>query len=197
MDLAHASLAKIDISDSERFVYQQDLRIEMDRDRKRQAHNHTARIGLDGLIDEVADLGEVLDLADSLIHLFAGETQDGAVEVDILTAGELGIETRSELEQCRHTAIDRCAAGGGLEDACAHLQQSALARSIFPNNAKRLASLDFEGDIAQRPIVGMEAAAVQQRQLLETIAGRRVDRVALRNARKFDGRHGHYCDCRR
>ena len=68
--LAHAALAEVDVADRQRFVHQQDLGIDVDRHGERQAHHHAARIGLDRLIDEVADFGEVLDVGGSAASIW-------------------------------------------------------------------------------------------------------------------------------
>ena len=60
--LAHAALPEIDVADGQGFIHQQDLRVHVDRHGECQADHHAARIGLDRLIDEVADLGEILDV---------------------------------------------------------------------------------------------------------------------------------------
>ena len=38
-------------------------------DRERQAHEHAARVGLDRLVDELADVGEGGDLVEALLDL--------------------------------------------------------------------------------------------------------------------------------
>ena len=60
--LAHAALAEIDVADRERFVDQQDLGLDVNRDGKSQAHAHAARVSLHRLIDELANFGELFDL---------------------------------------------------------------------------------------------------------------------------------------
>ena len=59
--LAHAALAEVDVADREGLVDEQDFRVHMDGDGEREADHHAARVGLHGLIDEVADLGELFD----------------------------------------------------------------------------------------------------------------------------------------
>ncbi len=70
VNLAHAALAEVNVADGEGFVHQQNLGIEMDGDREGEPHDHAAGIGLDRLVDEVADLGEVGDFREPAIHLF-------------------------------------------------------------------------------------------------------------------------------
>jgi hypothetical protein len=67
--LAHAALAEVDVADGERFVNEQDFGVYVDGNGEGQAHDHAARVRLDGLVDEVADLGEVLDLLVAAVDL--------------------------------------------------------------------------------------------------------------------------------
>ena len=92
VDLAHAALPEVDVADRQRFVHQQDLRIDIDRDREGQPHHHAARIGLHRLIDEVADLGEGRDILVALVDLPRGQPENRAVQVDVVAAGEFRVE---------------------------------------------------------------------------------------------------------
>ncbi len=72
-DLLHAAVAlglEKDIPDRERLINDQDLRLDVDRKRKCQTHEHTARVRLDRLIDEIANLGKIENLRQLCIHLF-------------------------------------------------------------------------------------------------------------------------------
>jgi hypothetical protein len=78
-----------------------------------------------------------------------------------------------------------------MQNAGAYLQEGALSAPILADNAKCFAAADFERKIAQRPIIMVVAAAVESGQLLQSIAGCRVDRVAFRNVEEFNSRR-HY-----
>ena len=49
------------ISHGQRFIYNQYLRINVDRHGERQTHEHTGRIRLDRLMDEVSDVRKCKD----------------------------------------------------------------------------------------------------------------------------------------
>ena len=70
--------------------------------------------------------------------------QDGAVQLDVLAAGELGVEAGAHLEQARHPPSDLDPALGRLGDVREHLQQRALAGAVAADDAQRLAVLDLE-----------------------------------------------------
>src|ERR1017187_1230221 len=149
VDLAHAALAEIDVADGEGFVDQQDFGIDADGYGEGQAHHHAAGIGLDGLVDEVADFGEVFDVLVALVDLAGGETEDGTVEVDVVAAAEFGIEAGAELEQGGDAAVDDSGAAAGLENAGDDLESGTLARAIFAHYAESLAALHFEGNVIE------------------------------------------------
>ena len=107
VDLAHAALAEVDVADGEGFIHQQDFGIDVDGDGEGQAHHHAAGVGLDRLIDEVADLGEGGDVFVALVDLARGEAQDRAVEIDVIAAAEFGVEAGAEFEQGGDAAVDR------------------------------------------------------------------------------------------
>ena len=58
VDLAHAALAEVDVADRERFIHEQNVRVEIDCHGESKAHHHAAGIRLYRLADEVAYLGE-------------------------------------------------------------------------------------------------------------------------------------------
>ena len=69
VDLPHAAVPKVSVSDGQGLVDQQDFGIDVDCHCKGQTHHHAARIGLDRLVDEAADFGELFDLRVSAVDL--------------------------------------------------------------------------------------------------------------------------------
>src|ERR1035437_6931669 len=190
VDLAHAALAEVNVADGEGFIDEEDFGIDIDGDGEGQAHHHAAGVGLDGLIDEVADFGESGDVLVALVDLAGGESEDGAVEVDVIAAAEFGVESGAEFEQGGDASVDTDRAGGGMKDSGDHLQQRALSGAIFADNAERFAALDLEADIVEGPEILVALQTIQGQQLLEAVARRVVDRVAFRNTLEFNGVHG-------
>ena len=81
--------------------------------------------------------------------------QDRAVEVDVLAAGQLGVEAGAHLQQAGDPAVDLGAAAGRLGDAREDLEQRDLARAVAADDADDLALLDLEGDVLERPEVSV------------------------------------------
>ena len=96
-------------------------------------------------------LGEGNDLVELARDLGAAHAEDGAVEIDVLAAGELGMEAGADLQQARHAAADFDAALGRRGDAGKDLEQRRFAGAVAADDADDLAPLDLEGDVLQRP----------------------------------------------
>src|ERR1017187_7690779 len=94
--LAHAALPEVDVAHRQGFVHQQDLRVHVDGYSKREPDDHTARIGLHRLVDELADFGKVLDILVALVDLPGAQAQDGSVQIDVIVAGEFGMKFEGE-----------------------------------------------------------------------------------------------------
>ena len=66
--------------------------------------------------------------------------EDGAVEVDVLAAGELGVEAGADFEQAADAAAEVDAAGGRLGDAAEDFEQRDLAGAVAADDADDLAA---------------------------------------------------------
>ena len=183
------ALLEVDVPHRQSLVHQQDLGIEIDGDGKGQAHVHAAGIGLDGLVDKAADLGEALDLRHFPLDLLAAQTHDGGIQEGVLAAGELGIEAGPKLQQGRHPSAQSHAAGGRGHGSGDDLQQGALARAVLAHDAEGGALFDLEADFPQGPEV-LVVAAPRKDQLLQPGRGLGVDAVVLGNVIDGDGIHG-------
>ena len=58
---AHALLHEARVADGQRLVDHQDVGIDVRHHGEREPHDHAGRVGLDRLLDEVADVGERAD----------------------------------------------------------------------------------------------------------------------------------------
>ena len=69
--LPEALLLELRVADGEHFVDDQDLRLEVRRDRERQPHVHAGGVALDRRVEELLDLGERDDLVELAADLGA------------------------------------------------------------------------------------------------------------------------------
>ena len=104
--LAEALLLEGDVADRQHLVDEQDLRLEVGGDGEGQADVHAAGVVLDGRVEELLDFGEGDDLVELAVDLGALHAEDRAVEIDVLAAGELGMEAGADLEQRADAAVD-------------------------------------------------------------------------------------------
>ena len=111
-------------------------------------------------MDQWLDLGEVDDLVQLTIDLRLLHAEDGAVEIDVLPPGQLGMGAGADLQQAADAPADFDLAGGGGGDAREDLEQGALAGAVAADDAEDLALLDLEADVAQGPELAALAVAV-------------------------------------
>ena len=94
------------VADREHLVEQQHVGVEVRRDREAEPHEHPRRVRAHRHVDEVLELRERDDLVEALADVRALQPEDRAVEVDVLAAGEVGMEAGAELEQRADPAAD-------------------------------------------------------------------------------------------
>ena len=84
LEEAHALLHEKHIPDRQGLINNQDVGIDMDDHRKREADIHPTRIGFDRLLHEITDIGEGRNLVKALIDHLLGNPQNRCIHVDIL-----------------------------------------------------------------------------------------------------------------
>ena len=134
------------------------------------------------------------------LDLSALHPEDRAVQVDVLAAGELGVESCADLEQASDATTDLDAARRGVRDPGEHLQQRRLAGAVGADHAEHLSFDDVERDVLQRPdllhLTAMLLAREQPSGMDERLSKRSVgslelpEPVALGEPFDFD-RNGH------
>jgi hypothetical protein len=77
-----------------------------------------------------------------LVDVAALEAVDRGVQVDVLDAGELGVEARADLDQRADAALDLERAGARREDAGDQLQERGLPGTVPADDAERLPARD-------------------------------------------------------
>jgi hypothetical protein len=75
-------------------------------DREAEPHVHARGICPHGNVDKTLELREGDDLVELLRHVLALQAVDRPVHVDVLPAGEVGVEAGTELEQRGDVAAD-------------------------------------------------------------------------------------------
>src|SRR5262245_42852206 len=118
------------VAHGDNLVDDQDLRIDVDRDRKPKTHIHAGRIMPNRRVNEVTDTREVDDLIEETIGLATRQTENRCVQVDVLSAGQVRMEARSQLKKCRYVSVDRDLPRRRAIDASDDAKQRRLARAV-------------------------------------------------------------------
>ena len=78
----------------------------MGGDREGQPDIHARGVALHRRVEELLDLGKGDDLVELASDLASRHAKDGAVEEDILAAGQLGMEAGADLEEAGDAAAN-------------------------------------------------------------------------------------------
>src|SRR4051812_39066665 len=84
---------KVRISHGQHLVNDQDRGIDVNRNRKRQTDNHTARVGTKWLMNEVAQLSKFKDFGQALPELLFSEAEKGGVQGNIFDSCQIGVKS--------------------------------------------------------------------------------------------------------
>ena len=104
---AEALLLEVRVADGEHLVDEQDLGLEVRRDREREAQVHARRVALDRRVEELRRPGELDDLVEACDSISRRRMpEDGAGEVDVLAPASARGGSR-----CRPRAASRPARG--------------------------------------------------------------------------------------
>ena len=183
------------VADREHLVEQQHVRAHVHRDREPEPHVHPGRVRSHRDVREVLELGEPEDLVEVLFDVLPPQPVDRRVQVHVLDARELRVESGADLDQRPDPAADLKLAGRGREDPRDQLQQRRLARAVGPDDAERLSGPDVEVDVAEGPQFPRVRQIAAENRLLQRPALRQPDledapELARRDLAGLDVRSG-------
>ena len=104
---------------------------------------------LDLLVDELSDLAEGDDVVEALLDLLLRHAEDRGIQVDVLATAELGVKTRTDLDEPRDPPLREHAPLVGLHDARHHLERRRLSGSVEAEHGDGLALADLEAHILE------------------------------------------------
>jgi hypothetical protein len=148
---SHALLHEERVADTQCLVDDQNVSFHVRDHGEGQPHEHAAGVCLHRLVDELADIGEFDNGVVLAAQLLVRKSQQGTVEEHVLAAGEIRIEARPKLQQCRNPSVDQDLAFRWRQRAAQQLQQRGLARPVASDDADRftLANLNETSFSAQ------------------------------------------------
>src|SRR3954465_12761901 len=158
-----ALLLKLGITDRQNFIDQQDFCFHVSGYGKGEAYVHAARVAFYRGVDELLDLGERDDLIQFARDLRLFHAQDGAIQEDVVAAGQFRVKPGSDFEERSHAPPDIHAAQRRFGDAGENFQQRALAGAVSADDADYFSALDFERYVFQGPDCGLFSATVRDR----------------------------------
>ena len=145
-NLAEALALELLIADGEHLVEQEHVDLEVGGNGEAEPHVHARGIRAHGHVDESLELREGHDLLEVPVDRGPLEAEDRPVQVDVLAARELRMETGAELEQRSDPAADLDPPLGRLHDPGDQPEEGRLAGAVPADQADGPARLDRERD---------------------------------------------------
>src|SRR5262249_33648824 len=159
VNTAKAPCSKTDVAGGKRLVDDEGISIDSNGSGKGEASLHPARIRVKRLVHHVGQTGKGDDVVVTGLDLGVREAPHECGPNNVVTAGEQGIEPRTELENGRNPPADLNFARGGGERARQNLQESALACPVLSDDTNYLARCDLEVYAAKDLFLAMVTAA--------------------------------------
>ena len=97
--LSEAPALELGVADREHLVDDDDVGLDVRRDREGEAQVLAGRVALDGRLEQLLDAGELDDVVEAPADVRALQPEDGAVQEDVLAPVQLRMEAGSDLEQ--------------------------------------------------------------------------------------------------
>ena len=154
LHLAEALALEGKIAYGKHFIHNEDLGLQVRGDGEREPHVHATRVALDGRVEKTADLAEIDDLVELAPDLGTRHAEDRTVELDVLAAGELGVETRADLEQAAtRPRISTLPSVGSV------MCERTFSRVVLPEPLRPMIPsastvVDLKVDVSQGPQIG-------------------------------------------
>ena len=137
------------IANGKNLIKNKNVSLRLNRDGKGKPHLHTTGVVLELLLHEIAQLGKIDDIVIHGVNFVFGEAQHCAIQIHILSAGQLRVETNAKLNEGDKLALNLNATGIRRIDLRNDFQQRRFSRTVLPDNAKEIALMHFKGDVLQ------------------------------------------------
>src|ERR1700733_7970141 len=201
LHLTEALLLELEVADGQYLVYEQNFGLEMSGNGERQAHLHPGAEMLERCFDKALDIRERDDRVVFLADLALAHSKNGAAQIYVFAARELGMKARADFEKAPDAAADLSEPGGRAGDARKDFQERRLACAISPDETDHLASPNIKRHLAQRPEVVARGAPQSAAKWRREGAGKHIaqctvalalaDAIAFAKPFSVDYRLGH------
>lgn len=132
------------IANGEDFIEKKDVSFGADGNGESQANLHATGVVFEFLIHKLAKFGKIYDFVIHLVYFLVGKAEKGTVKVDVLAAGEVGVETDAKFDEWDEIAVDLYGTFFGEVDLGESFKESGFARAVTPDDADKLAFIDVE-----------------------------------------------------
>ncbi len=126
---------KLRVANCQDFIEQEDVRIQMCRDRKTESQIHTWRITLDRRINKRGHTGKIDDAIQLAADFAPLHSQQRTIQVNILTPGQIRVKTWSHFYQRRQAAVDTYAPFAWRRDVVEKFKNRAFTGPVLPDEA--------------------------------------------------------------
>jgi hypothetical protein len=127
LELLEALLLEGGVADREHLVDEQDVGVDLDGHREREAHAHAGRVVLELEVDELLELREGDDVVEAGARLAPRQAEHRRVDDHVVARREVRVEADAQLDERRQAPVDADGAAVELVDAREALEQGALA----------------------------------------------------------------------
>ncbi len=142
---------KTGIADGKGLIHDEKIGIGGGHGTEGEACLHSRRIGLERLVDDVAQFAKIDDLVNPPIDLGSRHAETEPAQIDVFAAAEIGVKPGPKLEDGADAAGDFNFSAARGQRAGQDLEQSALAGPIPTDQSEHLAAAKLERDVSQRP----------------------------------------------
>ena len=164
LDFVLAFSLEARVTDGERLVYYQHVRLNIDVNREAETHFHTAGIRSDRLVDIVAQLGKLDNSFLNLLDVGVLQTENIAFQVNVLTSGHLGREAGGQLQERGDLAVDDDFAFIRKGNAGNHFKQRGLSGAVIADDTDGFTAVNFKRNVVER-LVGLGIARLEEQRL--------------------------------
>jgi hypothetical protein len=142
---------ELEIADREHLVDQQHVGLDLDRDRKAQAHDHAGRVARDRLVEKVAQLGKLEDRRQPPHDLAPAQAEHEPGQHRIVAPGQVRHEAQCERQQLARHRCTADAAAVRRDDAGHGAQKCTFARAVAADHAEAVARREAQAHVLERP----------------------------------------------
>ena len=175
-----AALLEAGVAHGQDLVDEKDVGLQERGHGEAEPHLHAARVELELPVDGVVELRERDDLIEALADLATAQSQQGPVELDVLAAGQVGMDAGPHLDQRADPPYHLHASGVRVHDPGQDLEQSRLAGAVGADEADRLPRRSDQVDIAEGPAPAAPSPTAQPgREVVDLVAQKLPSTVGM------------------